>query len=256
MSNIHIIVVGASGRMGQAIIACAASDPSITLLAGITRASRDASATSAAASSRDDHAALSMLNIDQAVRDERLMRADVIIDFSSNSGLSAAMLLASRFDAALLVGTTGLTEESLDKLRACSAERCVMHTPNTSLGVAAVALAARSLARSLGHGYRASIVESHHIHKKDAPSGTAKKLAQALRDGGGDLPDDQIHAIRAGDIVGTHTITLAGPGEVIELTHRATTRNLFAHGALRCARWLSDKPAGWYTIDDMLASTG
>lgn len=196
-----------------------------------------------------------MMDVDQALHDARFSRADVVIDFSSNSGLSAAMLLASRFDAALLVGTTGLSDESLAQLRACSTQRCVMHTPNTSLGVAAVAMAARSLASALGPSYRASIVESHHIHKKDAPSGTAKKLAQALRDGGGDLPDDQIHAIRAGDIVGTHTISLAGPGEVIELTHRATTRNLFALGALRCARWLSDKPAGLYTIDDMLTAS-
>jgi 4-hydroxy-tetrahydrodipicolinate reductase len=252
MSNIHIIVVGASGRMGQAIASCASTDPSITLIAGITRAARD-DANSSTRAARDTSASLMpMLTIDEASRDARLHDADVIIDFSSNTGLSASMLLASRCDAALLVGTTGLSQESLDALQRHSASRAVMVTPNTSLGVAAVAMVARDLAKRLGPAYRASIVESHHIHKKDAPSGTAKKLAQALRDGGNDLSDDQIHAIRAGDIVGTHTIMLAGLGEVIELTHRATTRNLFAFGALRCAAWLSDKPAGMYSMEDML----
>src|SRR6185436_3136290 len=106
--------------------------------------------------------------------------------------------------------------------------------------------------RTLGKDYRCSIVEAHHAAKKDAPSGTAIRLAKAARDAGANLPDDQILSIRGGDVIGEHTVRLSGPGEYIELTHRATTRDLFARGALQCAAWLREKPAGWYSVQDVV----
>ncbi len=176
----------------------------------------------------------------------------VVIDFSSHDGALRALKIAQNQRCALLIGTTGLPEGTLRALREASDRVAVLVTPNTSPGVAAVADAGARLARALGPHYTCAITETHHVHKKDAPSGTALRLAQALRDAGVDCPDDRIHAVREGEVIGTHTITLTGPGEVIELTHRATTRDLFALGALRAGAWLAQQPPGWYTMADSL----
>jgi 4-hydroxy-tetrahydrodipicolinate reductase len=121
-----------------------------------------------------------------------------------------------------------------------------------SLGVAVMARLSRLAATALGKAYHCSIVESHHINKKDAPSGTALRLADACREGGALLPDDQVLAIRGGDVIGEHTVRFAGTGEYLELTHRATTRDLFALGALRAASWIVGKPPGLYSIEDVV----
>ena len=179
--------------------------------------------------------------------------ADVLIDFSSDAGAPQALALAQRAGSAMLVGTTALSDRSTSALKAASASRAVLVTPNTSLGVALLSVLVQHAARSLGPEYGCSIVEAHHAAKKDAPSGTAIRLASAARDAGHALRDDQILAIRGGDVVGEHTVRFAGPGEYIELTHRATTRDLFARGALHCAAWLKGKPPGWYTMHDVIA---
>lgn len=183
--------------------------------------------------------------------------ADVVIDFSTSESAEGAIELAERLHLALLVGTTALSEQTTAKLKAASKKIPVLLAPNTSLGVAVLADAARRMAAALGEGgggYECSIVEAHHSAKKDAPSGTAKRLAAAVREGGGPsaLSDEQILAVRGGDVIGEHTIRFAGPGEYIELTHRATSRDLFARGALRAAAWLKGRPTGWYTIEDTL----
>ncbi|MBC8106802.1 MAG: 4-hydroxy-tetrahydrodipicolinate reductase, partial [Anaerolineae bacterium] len=108
------------------------------------------------------------------------------------------------------------------------------------------------IARSLGAGYDISIVEAHHNKKKDAPSGTALRLAKAIEQSGTHVKSDQIVAMRGGDVVGEHTIRFAGEGEYVELTHRATSRDVFAHGALRAAVWLAHREPGWYTMEDVL----
>lgn len=242
MSNLHIAVVGASGRTGSRIASLALADPSLTLTGAIVRSTSSRLNTPVDAS----RPSARYTTFDVAPRPH------VVIDFSSPDALAQTARFATTHGAALVVGTTGLTPEHDAIMRATAANVPVLHTPNTSIGVAAVARFAADLARTLGPGYRASIVETHHIHKKDAPSGTAKRLAAALRSAGADLADDQVHAIRAGDIVGTHVITLSGPGESVEVIHRATTRDLFAMGALRAAKWLAGKKPGLYTIEDTL----
>jgi 4-hydroxy-tetrahydrodipicolinate reductase len=120
------------------------------------------------------------------------------------------------------------------------------------MGVAVLAAAVRTVAGLLGSEYECSIVEAHHSKKKDAPSGTALRLAKAAREGGSALRDDQILAVRGGDVIGEHTVRFAGSGEYIEMTHRATSRDLFAMGALRAARWIAGRSPGWYTMEDVL----
>lgn len=243
-----IIVHGATGRVGSRLCSLAARDSAFHLGAALARPGSPGIGSPAFAGEQGKNA--------PRIADATTAPADVVIDFSSDDGVRAALSVASQRSAALLVGTTGISDQTMRMLRDASARLAVLVAPNTSLGIAAVADAAARFAASLGPEFRVSLVESHHIHKKDAPSGTALRLASAIRDAAPDparqLPDDQILSIRAGDIIGEHTIRFAGPGEYIELTHRATTRDVFALGALKAARWLHGRSPGWWTMEDVL----
>jgi len=176
---------------------------------------------------------------------------DVVIDFSSPEGTLAAMEHALSQDAALVVGTTGLGPQVLERLRLASARIPVLVAPNTSLGVAVLRHLVREAARLLA-GFDIDIVESHHNRKKDAPSGTALALAAAAAEGGAPVPPERVHALRGGDTIGEHAVHFAGPGETIRLEHSAVSRDLFALGALRAAAWLAGRPPGWYTMEDAI----
>jgi 4-hydroxy-tetrahydrodipicolinate reductase len=178
--------------------------------------------------------------------------ADAVIDFSGPESLENGLKTAEMAGAALLVGTTGLDAAAAATLRRAAAQRAVILAPNTSIGVAILARAVREVAAALGSAFDCSVVEAHHNKKKDAPSGTALRLAAAARSGGALLSDQNIASIRGGDVVGEHTVRFAGPGEYVELTHRATSRDLFVLGALRAAAWLKGRSPGWYTIEDVL----
>ncbi len=250
-SSTSIIVVGAAGRMGSRIAALALDDPRFALAACVVRdgSSRDGEPLAARAASRSTPP-LVLKNPKKAL--ENAVSCHCVIDFSSDAAVLESIAIARASGAALLVGTTALSDRSVAALRDESRHRAVLHSANTSLGVAVtIDLVARAC-RLLGDGYHCSIVEAHHIAKKDAPSGTALRIADAVRHAGHTLNDDQILAMRGGDVVGEHTIRLAGAGEYLEITHRATTRDLFARGALHCAAWLRDRPAGWYTMNDVL----
>jgi 4-hydroxy-tetrahydrodipicolinate reductase len=248
MSTPHsLIIEGAAGRMGRRIIALAPQH-GFTIVAGIIR----------------DHAPLigtpipeshTPLNFTARSSLASLpIKPSALIDFSAPDNALQSKTTALLLGIPLIVGTTGLSESTLAALREAARSIPVIVTPNTSPGVTITADALALLARALGPHFNASIVEAHHIHKKDAPSGTAKRFADTVRSHGGQLRDDQILSIRAGDIIGEHTIRFSGPAEEITITHRATSRDLFAFGALRAARWLIAKPPGWYTIHDTLAS--
>ena len=219
-------------------------------------ASRDEAFDLVAAAERADSPAIGTASASHApkceIANEINTFADVVVDFSTDHAVDSALTLANRSRAALLIGTTGLSRDTIDRLHKAADARPVMIAPNTSLGVAVVARAAAMIAKALGQGYECGLVEFHHKHKKDAPSGTAKRLAEAVRHAGATLRDDHIAAIRGGDVIGEHTIRFAGAGEYIEITHRATSRDLFVLGALRAARWLSAQPPGLWTIEDSL----
>lgn len=243
MSTVHnsIVVFGANGRMGRRVAAVSAA----------------AGARVVAAVSRSGSGAVGSLidGCDRPVCEaSAVVAGDAVIDFSSPAGAEGAAALAERLGAALVSGTTGLSASQFERLRLAAGRVPVLWSPNMSPGVAAVARAVTALARDLGPGYRAGIVEAHHAAKKDAPSGTALRLAEAVRGGGGDLPADQVLSLRGGEVVGEHTVRFAGPGECVEVTHRALSRDLFALGAVRAALRLVGRRPGWYTIDDVLGS--
>jgi 4-hydroxy-tetrahydrodipicolinate reductase len=243
-SSTSLIVHGATGRMGARIVALASEDPSVRIVGAVARAGSPRLGTESGAPG---------VRIAIAPNDSDMAGFQgVLIDFSSDEGAMHAAALARGARCALLVGTTGLSERTIAALRETAAVCPVLLAPNTSLGVAVAAKIISELARALGPGFECSIVEAHHNRKKDAPSGTAIRLAVAVRSAGHELRDDQVVSIRGGDVIGEHTVRFAGPGEYIELTHRATTRDLFALGAIRAAKWLSQRRPGWYTIEDTL----
>lgn len=222
-----IAVVGASGRMGRAVLD-AAMDPSSPCRA--------------------------VLEVDAKTTDSQAVAAiDCVIDFSSASGAVRAARLAAEHDAALLSCTTGLDDEARDAVLEASKKICVMVAPNTSLGVAVARRLCRDAARLLGSEYAVDLIEHHHHRKVDAPSGTALALADAVSAGSGiPLQPSRIHSIRAGDTIGAHSVQFAGPFETIRIEHDAVSRQLFAIGALRLARWLHGRTAGLVTMDDWL----
>lgn len=247
-NSTSIIVHGALGRLGARIVALAQRDSTIALRAAIDRSFTSGSAPSEQHKTHANHTTFCASFAD-VPRDSH---ARVVIDFTSDEGSRAACAFALESRAALLVGTTALSTITIDELRAASKKIPILVAPNTSLGVAVLAKAAAEVARALGPGYDISIVEAHHNQKKDAPSGTALRLAKAITAAGREVKSDQILAMRGGDVVGEHTIRYAGAGEYIELTHRATTRDVFAHGALRAAAWLASREHGWFTMEDVL----
>ena len=177
---------------------------------------------------------------------------DAVIDFSSDEGARNAVRIALQHHAAVLVGTTGLSPQTLTDIEVATRTIPVMVAPNTSLGVAVLNHLAAVTAGLLGPRYGVNLIEAHHTRKRDAPSGTALRIADTLRRAGAELPAECIHAIRSGDIIGEHTVEFAGGGERIRISHIATTRDLFVRGALEAIAWLHGRPPGGYTIEQAL----
>lgn len=220
---VKLLIHGASGRMGQALVRLALDHPTLTV---------------AATSGRADIARMG-----------ELPDFDVAIDFSSPAGFDAVLALCLARGKPLLSGSTGLSTEQFKALSAAGAGIPVLWASNFSLGVAVlnrlVALAGKALP-----DWQLDIIETHHIHKKDAPSGTALSLGQTIETASGHAPT--YHSLRCGDVVGEHTVQFTGPGERLELVHRASNRDIFAQGALYAAEKLASQPAGMYRLDDLL----
>ncbi|MEA3001017.1 MAG: 4-hydroxy-tetrahydrodipicolinate reductase [Sphingomonadales bacterium] len=197
---------------------------------------------------------------------------DLFVDFTAPEALEANLDAALAAEKPILVGTTGLDEDQRRRLDRAAERIALIHAPNTSLGVAVLRSLVEQAARVLGKDWDAEIVEMHHRHKLDTPSGTALLLGGAVNLGRGasdptehnrfDRMQDGPHArekggvyyssLRGGTVAGEHVVVFAGDGERLELGHRADSRLIFARGALRAALWLAGQPAGRYTMADVL----
>ena len=262
----RIAVAGICGRMGRRIATLAAEHPELELAGGFERPGHEDVG-------RDIGEVLGLGTLGVQVADSIggvLDTVDVVIDFTHPGPTIANLKAASGQGTAMVVGTTGFTEEELAEARALAAGvPCVMAS-NMSLGVNLLLKLLPEVARALGKGYDIEIVEAHHRTKKDAPSGTALMMARAISEGLGRNLDDVgvyarhgmigersadeigIQTLRAGDIVGEHTVLFGGLGERVEITHKATSRDTFARGALRAALWLKGRDAGLYNMLDVL----
>jgi 4-hydroxy-tetrahydrodipicolinate reductase len=176
---------------------------------------------------------------------------DVLIDFTIPEATEINLDYAAKYKKALVLGTTGLSDGQLKKVEEISGVIPVVFSPNMSVGVNVLFSMLPEITKRLGPDYNIEIVEAHHKGKKDAPSGTAKKLAQIIADAA--KKEVPTHSIRLGDIIGDHTVIFCGNSERIEIKHQAHTRDLFVAGALKAAKWIFGKPAGLYSMQDVLS---
>ncbi len=264
---VRIALFGATGRMGQSLVR-AIHDSTDFALAGAAASPGSAAIGADVATLAGVPAPLGVV----VTADPRaaLAGSDVALDFSAAGAVVQHLEACLATGVALVVGTTGFDAAVDRRLLAASAEIPVLIAPNTSLGVNLLAQLVEKAAASLPPEYDIEILEAHHRYKVDAPSGTALMLGRAAAAGRridlGDAPTATRGAdggprqagsigfavVRGGDIVGEHTVIYAGPGERIEITHRAHDRMTFAYGALRAAAWLRGRPAGLYTMGDVL----
>jgi 4-hydroxy-tetrahydrodipicolinate reductase len=233
--------------MGQSLIRALAEDSAFQLRGAIAsetsgRLGQDAALDGAAAGVKITSDATAVL-----------VRGAVALDFSVGSAVAAHARDCAAAGVPLLVGATGFDAAAKAELERAAKSIAVLIAPNTSVGVAVLNGLVEQAAKALGDAYAVAISESHHAEKRDAPSGTALALAQTVAKAGSRSPDSiGFTVVRAGDIVGEHTVSFAGVGERLEITHRATDRMTFARGALRAAGWLIGRPAGLYGMRDLL----
>lgn len=186
--------------------------------------------------------------------DALVSAADVVVDFSLPAGTEKVLDAVLRHDKPLVCGVSGLTDEQFGKLRTVAAKIPVLYDRNMSLGVAVLSRAVRDAAASLGKDFDITISEVHHVHKKDAPSGTALKLGEAVAEARGERGTGSVEfrSERRGEVPGDHEVVMKTDSETLTFGHSVTTRKVFADGAVRAARWIVDQPVGLYLMSDLL----
>ena len=263
---IKIAIVGAAGRMGQALARCSKLMPDLQVVAAVEAASCSLCGKDLGLiAGIGEIGTLISHDLPVAVR-----QADVLIDFSFHENVPQTLKLAMEYKKAVVIGTTGLNPDERAVVNQAAKSIAIISTPNMSLGVNMLFSLVEQAAKVLGLDYDVEITETHHRYKKDAPSGTALRLGEKVAEGrgqnfrdvaiygreglGGERPKGQIgiHALRAADIIGEHTVFFATEGERVEISHRATSRDAFAKGALRAAQWAAGRKAGLYDMQDVL----
>ena len=248
----NIILSGCCGKMGRVIANLAKDNDDINILYGV-----------------DPSCGEMDFDVYKSI-DDCNKKADVIIDFSHPSAFDSLVSYCKRTGTPIVMCTTGLSKEQIEVLKALSTEVAVFYSANMSLGVNILIKLAQKAAKALYGNFDIEIVERHHNQKLDAPSGTALAIADAIDAA---LDDDMhyqydrharrakrpkaeigIHAVRGGSITGDHEVIFAGPSEVIEISHHAAGKEIFAAGSLRGAQFLKGKPAGMYSMDDMVGN--
>jgi 4-hydroxy-tetrahydrodipicolinate reductase len=265
MTVLNIAIAGSSGRMGRALLEAIARAPDMRLTAALERAGspylqRDAGELIGAPSG---------IQITEDVA-SALADADVLIDFTRPEGTLAHLAACRPRHVKMVIGTTGFSAEQREAFKAASGDISIVLAPNMSVGVNLTFKLLEMAAEVLSDGYDIEIVEAHHRHKVDAPSGTALRMGEVIaRTLGRDLSEVAVYGregntgeraastigfatVRGGDIVGDHTVIFAGTGERVEISHKASSRATFAEGALRAARFLAGKHSGMFDMQDVL----
>lgn len=260
---IQVAIHGAAGRMGRRLVALATETKGLRLAGAIDRAGHELLG-------QDAGVIAGVANQGVPLTDKLPGGVQVLIDFTIPAATRAALAHCVERKVGIVIGTTGLTNDDHAAIDRAAKSIAVLQAPNMSLGVNLLFALAGQVAKRLGDDYDIEIVEAHHRFKKDSPSGTALGIARAICDATGkDIDKDVVHgrhgddttrkrgeigmhAMRLGDEIGRHTVCFAAIGEELQLSHMATTRDVFAHGALSAARWLGGKPAGRYGMADVL----
>lgn len=265
VNPLKVVIAGCSGRMGHALLEGVFADVELVLHGALDRAGnvqlgRDAG---------EQFGRVSGVKVVADI-DEALKGADVLVDFTRPEASMTYLAACQKHKVKMIIGTTGFSVEEKQAIEAAAKQIAIVFAPNMSVGVTLLINLVEQAARVLNEGYDIEVVEMHHRHKVDAPSGTALRLGEAAAHGlGQDLKDCAVYAregvtgereagkigfatMRGGDVVGDHTVVLAGIGERVELTHKASSRATFALGALRAAKYLAAKESGLYDMRDVL----
>ena len=264
--SIKIVIAGCCGKMGKRIAALSFKDKELEISAAVESAGHPD-----IGKNLGDIIGLDRLFVDiTGDLSSAVKGSDVIIDFTTPAATLSNLKIARDENIPIVIGTTGITDEELKVIESSSKRVPVLFSSNMSIGVNLIFNIAPEAALALGEDYDIEIVEAHHNRKKDSPSGTAKTLLQNIADARGaqlkniaiygrkgstgERPKGQIcvHAIRGGNIVGEHTVIFAGEDETIEITHRAASRDVFAKGAIRAAKYIADKSPGLYDMQDVI----
>ncbi|GAB3471753.1 4-hydroxy-tetrahydrodipicolinate reductase [Massilia terrae] len=263
--TLRIAIAGASGRMGHMLIEAVQAAPDLTLAGALDRVGSPAIGTDAGAFSGQPAGVVIQSDLDKG-----LAGVDVLIDFTRPEGTLHHLEYCAAHGIKMVIGTTGFDEAGKAAIRAAAARTAIMFAPNMSVGVNVTLKLLEMAAKNFAEGYDIEIIEAHHRHKVDAPSGTALKMGEVIADAlGRDLKECAVYGregvtgardpstigfatIRGGDIVGDHTVLFAGIGERIEISHKSSSRVSYAQGSLRAARYLADKRTGLYDMQDVL----
>jgi 4-hydroxy-tetrahydrodipicolinate reductase len=263
----NVVIAGADGKMGRALISLALRDKNFQLAGAFERAGNPAVGQDVGILTGGEPSGIYVLeSLAPCIRD-----TDVVIDFTTPAATLDHARTCAKNQKAIVIGTTGLSSKETQEIKRLTKRIPIVMSPNMSLGVNLVFKLAFLLAATLGEEYDVEIIEAHHRHKKDAPSGTALELARRIAEGRKiDLSSYSVygrkgilgprkkgvigmHAIRGGDVVGEHTVSFMADGERIELTHKASSREAFARGALFAAHYLRQRKPGLYTMAQVLA---
>ena len=263
---IQVAIMGAGGRMGVALVQAIKNFPNLALSSAVEQPGHPMVGIDSGTGAGRPPNGVPVTDDPEAA----VAAADVVIDFTFHAAVPAVAECVRRHRKAYVLGTTGLTPGEMAAVEAAAEVSPVLMAPNMSLGVNLLLNLVKQAAAVLNTGYDAEIVEIHHRHKKDAPSGTALALAKAVAAGRGvdfdavacygregitgeRAPETiAVHAVRGGDIVGDHVVMFAADGERVELSHKATGRGGLASGALRAAEWLVAQRPGFHALRDML----
>jgi len=224
-SPVRVLLIGAAGRMGKTIVDLARTDREIDIVAQCDLGDP----------------------IEPAMQD-----CDVAIDFSHADAITEICRAALHCNKPLVIGTTGHSPGQRQTIEEAARSLPIVLASNFSVGVNVLFWLTRKAAERFGDDFSAEIVEAHHKTKRDAPSGTAKTLAELLKAARKIENEIPIQSIREGDVVGEHTVIFSGPAERLELTHRAASREIFARGASRATKWIMERPPGLYSMQDVL----
>jgi 4-hydroxy-tetrahydrodipicolinate reductase len=261
-----IAIAGATGRMGKMLIEAVLNCTDAELVGALEHESCPLLGEDAGAFLGKKTGVAITSDIAKTLTD-----AEFLIDFTRPEGTMAHLAVAQKTSTKMIIGTTGLSPEQIDGLKKASANLAIVFAPNMSVGVNATFKLLEIAAKMLNEGYDIEIVEAHHRHKVDAPSGTALRMGEVIADALGEKLDDvAVYAreghtgerkagsigfatIRGGDIVGDHTVLFAGEGERIEISHKSSSRQSYAQGSLRAARFLQGQSSGMYDMQDVLS---
>jgi 4-hydroxy-tetrahydrodipicolinate reductase len=265
VSPLKVVIAGCSGRMGHALLETVFADADLVLHGALDRADNPNLGRDAG----EQFGKLSGVKVTADV-EATLKGADVLVDFTRPEASMQYMDACQKANVSMVIGTTGFSAEQKTVIEAASKNIAIVFAPNMSVGVTLLINLVEQAAKVLKDGYDIEVVEMHHRHKVDAPSGTALRLGEAAAHGiGQDLKDCAIYAregvtgereagkigfatLRGGDVVGDHTVMFAGIGERVEITHKASSRATFAIGALRAAKFLAQKQSGQFDMQDVL----